>query len=516
MSDLETRIRATLQGDATRAPLVAEPPARLRQRVRRRQAGTGLLAAITGVALVTASFAGIRALSAPDIDGVPAEQRYEIFERTADVAGVTITSPSDWFLIDQAHQLSRDPEPGTTLPILQLSNFDPGLDEPLCGAELPSRGVALTIAMEPYAVELGPQDRRWPTELVDVESSDCGPGKVARFFASVGESSPSYFLWVGFGADVSDEDRNTVLRAVASLEVAPEKRSLYGDGPAYVVAGGEDRGAPWLLELSPSLANVRLWLVTLEGTTGLGSFTVPSIPIEGDAFGAVTEEAARVEFRPTDGSSPIAARIVPLPPSMPFDFDLFYFEDPFAVFPAEGFTVAVAEDGTVLDRESTVVSPNPPAEAPHEPPMPPDAVRVGTAWVDGVRHQLFAYRHQHQVHDLQGVCLQLGASLDCSYAPPPGSEPQLDVTELGDGKALLTGTLPPDAVAVEIRAQRNDGPPTVRAAGTIAGNAAFPELRFVMVPFETDRPRQVVVEDYDREGRSLFIVSPQGFTGRGT
>jgi hypothetical protein len=516
MSDLESRIRTLLEEDATRAPLVAGPPRRLRQRVRRRQAGTGFLAAITGVVLVTASIAGIRALSAPDIDGLPAEQRYETFERNADVAGVTITSPSDWFLIDQAHQLSRDPEPGTVLPILQLSNFDPGLDEPLCGAELPSRGVALTIATEPYAADLGPQDQRWPTELVDVESSDCGPGKVARFFASVGESSPTYFMWVGFGAEVSDEDRDTVLGAVASLEVALEKRPLYGDGPSYVVAGGEDRGAPWLLELSPSRANVDLRLVTPDGTTELGDFTVPSIPIEGTAFGAVAEEAARVEFRLADGGGPEAARIVPLPPSMPYDFDLFYFEDPFAVISSEGFTAAIDDDGTVLDREATVVSPNPPAEAPHEPPMPPDAVRVGTAWVDGVRHQLFAYRHQHQVHGLQGVCLQLGASLDCSYAPPPGSEPQLDVTELGDGKALLTGTLPPDAVAVEIRAQRNDGPPTVRATGTIAGNAAFPELRFVMVPFATDRPRQVVVEGYDREGRSLFIVSPQGFTGRGT
>jgi hypothetical protein len=51
-------------------------------------------------------------------------------------------------------------------------------------------------------------------------------------------------------------------------------------------------------------------------------------PIEqagGDpTFGAVTKEASGVELRLEEGTPPIPAQVVPLPPSMPFDFDLFF------------------------------------------------------------------------------------------------------------------------------------------------------------------------------------------------
>ena len=105
---------------------------------------------------------------------------------------------------------------------------------------------------------------------------------------------------------------------------------------AYVVAGGENAAGPWTLELRPQtepgyLTNVQLELTTVKGVgvTAGGPFTVnEDHPIEqagGDpVFGAVVKEADGVELHLEEGTPTIPAQLVPLPPSMPFDFDLFF------------------------------------------------------------------------------------------------------------------------------------------------------------------------------------------------
>ena len=60
-------------------------------------------------------------------------------------------------------------------------------------------------------------------------------------------------------------------------------------------------------------------------------------------FGAITKQAAAVEFRSKDDPSvAIAGTIVPLPPSMPFDFDLFFIEGTAGI---DGEAVALGPDG---------------------------------------------------------------------------------------------------------------------------------------------------------------------------
>ena len=115
---------------------------------------------------------------------------------------------------------------------------------------------------------------------------------------------------------------------------------------AYVIAGGENAAGSWRLELTRSTsdgpsANVELLVVSPEGGAEAGDFPVPTgAPIEqagGDpVFGAVTKDAARVEIRGNVMLPGPSATIVPLPPSLPFDFDLFFAshegdQPPFAV-----------------------------------------------------------------------------------------------------------------------------------------------------------------------------------------
>ena len=87
------------------------------------------------------------------------------------------------------------------------------------------------------------------------------------------------------------------------------------------------------------MSNIDLESITAEGgAVGLGDIIIDvDHPIEqagGDpVFGAVAKEATGVELRLEDGTPPIPAQIVPLPPSMPFNFDVFFASNPSDVPP---------------------------------------------------------------------------------------------------------------------------------------------------------------------------------------
>ncbi len=278
-------------------------------------------------------------------------ERYAVFERTAEVGGISITSPSDWYMIDQGFGGARSEDelaPGTALPIAQLTNFDPGLDEPVCGNEVPATGAVLSIQLELVEGDAGGRDATWPKPLSEVRSSACGPGRIARFSASSESTWPPFLLWVAFGDDVSEGDRATLLEAVDSLIVSDRENPLFGAEPAYVLTGGTNGSdEPWLLEVRPTDVNAEVELLTGDGASGVGDFTVPSTPIEGTRFGAVTKEARGVEFRPRSGDPAISATLVRPPPSLELDADIFFFADllPGELPAGDVVAVGVGDDG---------------------------------------------------------------------------------------------------------------------------------------------------------------------------
>jgi hypothetical protein len=105
--------------------------------------------------------------------------------------------------------------------------------------------------------------------------------------------------------------------------------------------------------------------MTLLGVTPWGAqsdFAVPGTPIEWCCmddglievtFGAVSKDATGVEVRPTDGGPSIRGTIAPLPPSMPFDFDLFFIEGTAGM---HGEVAALGLEGTATP-ESSVAAP---------------------------------------------------------------------------------------------------------------------------------------------------------------
>ena len=80
----------------------------------------------------------------------PANTR-PVFQRSATIGGLSITSPSDWVLVDYLGLWNSDAVPldNTAVPVLELTNFDPGLSTPVCdtapggSTRLPADGVAI-------------------------------------------------------------------------------------------------------------------------------------------------------------------------------------------------------------------------------------------------------------------------------------------------------------------------------------------------------------------------------------
>jgi hypothetical protein len=242
--------------------------------------------------------------------------------------------------------------------MLQLSNADLGLTANACERGLSADTAVLYVALDHERMiadggaGLTPFPPGEPGLPPATEDGPCGHGSYAFFTVN----GYPMFAWVGVGSDVSEEDRETVetsyemMSAIPDWELSPPDETT----PAYVIAGGlTQAGSNWRLELRPSQENVRFSLI---GSAALSDFVIPPSVIEWAAtdpiFGAISKEAATVEFRGQDDPSiAIAGMIVPLPPSMPFDFDLFFIEGTAGI---EGEAVALGPDGEPIEGDSSV------------------------------------------------------------------------------------------------------------------------------------------------------------------
>jgi hypothetical protein len=394
-SDMERELRELLREKAGEAPTATfdssgAAPQEVLRRGRRRQVGTVLGSAAIVLVLVVGSVAGLNAVLRGEEDPFTTGD-YDVFERTATIEAFTVTSPSSWYLVNEwplsmqmavgsgsssgactaAPPGAGQPSPVCTssepsvqfeplphgLPMFQLSNADMGLDAVSCGQDLTADAAVLYVGLDYQRAIFGAKDPSigpWPVGLEEPEAAGgpCGAGRYATFSVN-GEP---FFAWVGFGDDVTDADRSAVLAAYESMvvddarEPVPPKELT----PAYVIAGGVNQARDdWRLEVRPSQENVKFSLV---GSSALSDFTVPSAVIEWAAtdpvFGAITKQAAAVEFRSKDDPSVIiAGTIVPLPPSMPFDFDLFFVEGTAGI---DGEAVALGPDGEVIEGDTSV------------------------------------------------------------------------------------------------------------------------------------------------------------------
>jgi hypothetical protein len=279
-------------------------------------------------------------------------------------------------------------------------------------------------------------DPPFPEPLSDeVTDGLCGPGRYAQSQID----GIRIIAWMGVGDGVAAGDLTDLERAYGRLEVAPKKREPLADGPdvaSYVIAGGENAAGPWRLEARPSppgalSSNVALTLFGAEGGSVVEGFGVPAVPIEqagGDpTFGAVTKEAASVELR-SDGVVE-AARIVPVPPSLGSDFDLFFGSHEGDVI-AEA--VALNADGQTLGGSYVV----PPIDVTADGNLVIARLEAfGSTW------ELSAARHGNSC-SLRSTSYGGGGGGSCEISTTTDGGPR--------GFAFVYGTLPPAAHTAQV------------------------------------------------------------------
>ena len=393
-TDMERELRELFREKAGEAPTATfdtsgAAPQEVLRRGRRRQVGTVLGSAAIVLVLIVGSVAGLNAMLRGEEDPFRTGD-YDIFERTATIEAFTVTSPSDWYLVNEwplsmqmaatsgsaseectaAAPGAGQPSPVCTssepsiqvealphgLPMFQLSNVDMGLTAVSCGQDLPTDAAVLYVGLDYERAIFGAKDPSigpWPVELREPEAADgpCGAGRYATFSVN----GQPFFAWVGFGTDVTDAGRSTVLAAYESMVVDDGWEPIPPNAvtPAYVIAGGEHGpGDDWRLELRPDGDALELSLQ--DGPAPTASLTDGSVePLTWTGtdpiFGAITRAATGVEFRPGAGNvdydlgqSPVTGSIMPVPPTLgSFGFDLFFIDPPAGYGELGGHVIAL-------------------------------------------------------------------------------------------------------------------------------------------------------------------------------
>jgi hypothetical protein len=409
MNDVERDLRELFEHKASQAHVSVRAPAPVLKRAGRRQVGTVVVSSLTLIAVVAVSIAGVRGLLRGSDDEIPAGPSREPFSRTATIRGFTVTSPSDWLLVDQwplataiaasssssgsvtctgtapvvgasgsageetctSNPPTIEPVPiPTGLPVLQLTNFDPGIEETICSpgsAAETGTNAGLYVAIDAdrlQGVTSGSELPAWPVPYdqsgrID-ESGPCGAGWYEHF--RVGDVP--YMGFLTYGTPAPHEALRTLIDAFESMSATsvPFQGSLEAR-PGYVVAGGTRSGSDWRIEVRPSGDNVDIHLIVDEqGGPGVADFGVPgSANIEfsgGDpTFGAVTTEAEAVELRPSDGTAPIPGTIFGLPSSLNAPFDGFFIE----TGGVAGDVVAIGPEGDLPRNTTGGTTTDPPA-----------------------------------------------------------------------------------------------------------------------------------------------------------
>jgi hypothetical protein len=325
---------------------------------------------------------------------------------TASANGVTVKYPSSWTLVDLwplASAIASWPEPvgsaidvpgGTPerggLPLLQLSNRDLGLRS-VCGVDLTGAEAVLYVALNggPYRVNADGSPI-WSHEL-SRDDGPCGRG----WYAYKESSEPGadgttlttpYLVFVGFGSEVTQTDRDAIFEAFSSLALAPfdhlrppaEASPSYvvpglvtpGEIAPFIVASGEILGKPWQLVVSGGPEALCGDIEFANGSVGgcglrpprVISLGVGGLLVSGDTFvtflhGEVSPEVAALRVELAEGRI-LDAPIYTPPSELGLTFNFFVL--PLEAEEIEGRVVALGSGGETLASEPIPTEPRAP------------------------------------------------------------------------------------------------------------------------------------------------------------
>jgi hypothetical protein len=369
MNDLERDIKALFETKAGEVQATPLAPQAVLRRGRRRQVGTLVGGAVMAVAAGVVLIGGASAFLADRAQTPPMGAGKELPARTATIAGVTVTAPQGWSLLDQTMLAMALPaqtcistgegsvpiaqgseaEQTTTeectpialpsgAPLFTLGNVEPNPAQTVCEVipELSVQGVGRTdaflyVALDPSTTgnAIGTS---WPTTLESGLPDRCGTALQASWTAG----GMRYFAAALLGEDVSDEDRSTLIETFEGLAFGPLPEQPAMLAPGFVVAASEQDAVAWRLVAGPAIDGcdrperciVALTLVTTDGSgaeeaipvapPGTGSsFSSGSAAVGGSevVFGMASSSVESIEIVSSDGTT-VPATTVAYPATM--------------------------------------------------------------------------------------------------------------------------------------------------------------------------------------------------------
>jgi hypothetical protein len=313
VNDLERDLREVLHEDARSVPTPASAPEGLRRSARRRQVVFGGLVGLSALAIVAGIVAGATMLL-PVRSNQPAGEGPVT---TGTLNGITITYPQAWSLIDpdKAGLNGSASMAEVSLPRIKLAlaPTDPGETFGCPGRAGGASTFLMTVQEEPLALD-GPSSEPWPVELrtmtVDASESACYP-EWDFLRAGWTAAGRTFEGRVGFAPDASDDERDALFAAFASMKFEPSTGGVTSVVLAHGTAGGQD----WQLFASRDKGGFSLDIA--GETTGAGTAGLDASPTHIQAstilfgsgsdtelviFGAVPDAVVRVEASSADAT----------------------------------------------------------------------------------------------------------------------------------------------------------------------------------------------------------------------
>jgi hypothetical protein len=534
MNDLERDLKDLMHEKADGLDVASRAPEPVLRRGRRRQVRTAISGGLAAAALAAVAFAGVQLLRAPD-EPAPATPISVLGERTASLGVFTVTAPEGWSLIDwwpvsvaiPAEECFASVGSGTDtvtssdgcrpahlpggVPVVQLTNDDPGLITTACGfgrgdatSFLAGSRAVLYVGMSPtdgvangtaalQGVRLDPAAA--PTD------GPCGAGWYARFAAG----GRGYRAFVGFGPDASQADREATFAAFDAMraaDVEPTEPLTYG--PGYVIAAGTEGDKAWRVEatitvnaLNPQGGDPH---VIASAITTIANRDVEATEVappsgaqalenahfgEEMAIGTFGTAAANVTaVQLTDGDMTVHdAQLVPWPDTLrglaatgtPLDGSLWAVP---AVSARSDLRVELA-DGTVVKVPVNNMS--------HSPAFPPGVIpeSEGTRLASGFDSTGIGWSFGYKIDPDLALCDAQGSAHGClSWTGGPGRRPPVGTPSVAGGYgsdgAELLGLVPLDVARVV--AVRDDGERTATSALYDVPSEFGPLRAFIMFP----------------------------------
>ena len=347
MNDLERDLQAVLQDDARRVPTPTSAPEGLRRSVRRRQAVFGSLVGLSALAVIAAVVAGASML----LPLKSAQPAGEGRMTTGTLNGITIIYPAGWSLIDPDEAGLNGPDP-STLPRIVLA-LSPQAEGDTFGCPGMAEGEQPTFLMTVQEEPLAPSGTgsAWPPVLqplnVGAAESGCYPDwEFLRAGWTIADRT--FEARVGLAPDASDDDRDALFAAFASMEFEPLPQGT----TSVVLTTGTAGGEAWQLIASREGGGLGLSVQGETSGAGIVGYDVDAgfqatdqLFGSGDhaerlVFGAVSERVVRieaVEASTADGSF-VSADVLDVPNEIDPDLNAFAFVvPPGGAFDIRGF-----------------------------------------------------------------------------------------------------------------------------------------------------------------------------------